>query len=155
MAIGFREEKIAIISVKVYAAGLYVDAIITSYLVSWSGKLESHIEQDNPFFNAIFEALVEKSLQIVLVRDIDGETFWGALDEALSSRLKTTGAAEQKALEIFRETFQGRSLKRGTIIYLNWLKPSILLVSISSDGYPSVADVTIDPSAVAFALFDV
>lgn len=153
--IGFREKKIAIISVKVYAAGLYVDATITSYLVAWSGKLESQIEQDNLFFNAVFEAPVEKSLQIVLVRDIDGETFWGALDEALSPRLKTKGAAEQKALEIFRETFQGRSLKRGTTIYLNWLKPSILLVSISSDGSPSVADVTIDSPVVAFALFDV
>jgi len=66
LAIGFREKKIAIISVKVYAAGLYVDAIITSYLVAWSGKLESQIEQDNPFFNAVFEALVEKSLQALV-----------------------------------------------------------------------------------------
>lgn len=152
---GFREKKIAIISVKVYAAGLYVDTTIKSYLAAWSGKLGSQIEQDNLFFNAVFEAPVEKSLQIVLVRDIDGETFWGALDEALSPRLKTTGAAEQKALDIFRETFRGKSLKRGTTIYLNWLKSSIMLVSISSDGSPSVADATIDSPAVAFALFDV
>lgn len=152
---GFREKKIAIISVKVYAAGLYVDATIKSYLAAWSGKLGSQIEEDNLFFNAVFEAPVEKSLQIVLARNIEGKTFWGALDEALSPRLKTTGDAEQKALDIFREIFQGRSLKQGTTIYLNWLNPSNMLVSISSDGSPSVAVSKIDSLAVAFALFDV
>eukprot|EP01018_Ginkgo_biloba_P025911 Gb_01337 [translate_table: standard] len=125
-----KEKKIAFIGVKVYAIGFYVDAAIRSSLAAWNGKLGSQIEQDSIFFKAVSEAPVEKSLQIVLVRDIDGETFWSALDEALSPRLKFMGAAEQKALAIFQETFKGRPLKQGTIINLTWLQPSIMLAAL-------------------------
>lgn len=77
----------------------------------------------------MYQAPMEKSLQIVLVRDIDGKTFWGALDEAISPRIKAPNSADESALATFRSIFQGRPLKKGTLIFLTWLEPSKMLVS--------------------------
>lgn len=74
----------------------------------------------------------EKSLQIILVRDIDGKTFWDALDDAISPRIKAPTAEDKAALSTFRGVFQDRPLKKGTFIFLTWSNPSTLLVSISS-----------------------
>ncbi|MCO5579923.1 hypothetical protein L7F22_033790 [Adiantum nelumboides] len=48
---------------------------------------------------------MEKAIKIVLVRDVDGATFWAALDEAVAPRLKAAnaGAAGQEALDAFGE----------------------------------------------------
>lgn len=75
-------------------------------------------------------APLEKSLQIVLVRDVDGKTFWDALDDAISPRIKSLTPVDQSALSTFRNIFQGRSLKKGTFIFLTWLDSSKMLVSV-------------------------
>lgn len=73
---------------------------------------------------------LEKSLQIVLVRDVDGKTFWDALDEAISPRIKAPSPVDVSALSTFRSIFQGRSLRKGTFIFLTWMEPSKMLVSV-------------------------
>lgn len=75
-------------------------------------------------------APLEKSLKIVLVKDIDGKTFWDALDEAISPRIKTASPVDESALSTFRSIFQGQSLKKGTFIFLTWMEPSRMLVSM-------------------------
>jgi len=77
-------------------------------------------------------ASFEKSLQIILVRDIDGKTFWDALSDAISPRIPASTATDETALTTFRGVFQDRPLKKGTIIILTWLNPSNLLVSLLS-----------------------
>jgi hypothetical protein len=79
----------------------------------------------------LITAPFEKSLQIVLVRDVDGKTFWDALDDAISPRIKAPTAIDESALSTFRSIFQGRSLKKGTFIFLSWLDPSKMLVSLT------------------------
>lgn len=66
----------------------------------------------------------------MLAREVDGATFWGALDEALVPRLKaaSAGADGDAALAAFGKVFQGRSLKQGTVIILTWAQPSSLKV---------------------------
>jgi len=64
------------------------------------------------------------------VRDVDGKTFWDALDEAVSPRVKAPTPVDDSALSTFRNIFQGRSLKKGTLILLTWLEPSKMLVSL-------------------------
>lgn len=152
---GYREKVFAIIGVKVYAAGLYVNPSILSTLSTWKGQSASEIQENSALFSSIFQAPLEKSLQIVLVRDIDGKTFWDALDDAISSRTKTATPVDESALSTFRSIFQGRSLKKGTLIFLTWLNPSKMLVCVSSDGIPSSADATIESENVTSALFDV
>lgn len=152
---GYREKVFAIIGVKVYAAGLYVNPSILSTLSTWKGQSASEIQENSALFSLIFQAPLEKSLQIVLVRDIDGKTFWDALDDAISPRIKTATPVDESALSTFRSIFQGRSLKKGTLIFLTWLNPSKMLVCVSSDGIPSSVDATIESENVTSALFDV
>lgn len=75
-------------------------------------------------------ATMVKTLQIVLVRDVDGKTFWGALDDAISPRIKSPTPDDESALSTFRSIFQGRSLKKGTFIFLTWFDPTKMLVSM-------------------------
>lgn len=152
---GYREKVFAIIGVKVYAAGLYANPTIFSKLSDWKGRSSKELQQDSLFFDAIFQASLEKSLQIILVRDVDGKTFWDALDEALSPRIKSPSPVDASALLLFRSIFQGRPLKKGTSIILTWLDPTKILVCVSSEGMPSSVDATIESSHVAIALFDV
>lgn len=152
---GYREKVFAIIGVKVYAAGLYVNPSILSTLSTWKGQSASEIQENSALFSSIFQAPLEKSLQIVLVRDIDGKTFWDALDDAISPRIKTATPVDESALSTFRSIFQGRSLKKGTLIFLTWLNPSKMLVCVSSDGIPSSVDAIIESENVTSALFDV
>ena len=74
---------------------------------------------------------MEKAIQIKLVRDVDGATFWGALDEALVPRLKASdgaGAEGDAALAALGNVFKDRSLKKGFVITLTWVQPSTLKV---------------------------
>ncbi|XP_010501004.1 PREDICTED: fatty-acid-binding protein 3, chloroplastic [Camelina sativa] len=152
---GFREKKFAIIGVKVYAAGYYVNESILSGLSAWKGRSADEIQSDSSLFSSIFQAQAEKSLQIVLVRDVDGKTFWDALDEAISPRIRSPSSEDTTALSTFRGIFQSRSLNKGSVILLTWINPSKMLVSVSSGGLPTDVDATIESGNVTSALFDV
>ncbi|XVF04449.1 hypothetical protein REPUB_Repub05bG0083900 [Reevesia pubescens] len=152
---GYREKVFAIIGVKVYAAGLYVNQSILKKLDAWKGWSAAQSRDDLPLFKSIFEVPLEKSLQIVLVRDVDGKTFWDALDEAVSPRIKAPSPVDESALSTFRSTFQGRPLNKGTFIFLTWPDPSKMLVAVSSNGLPTTIDATIESANVGSALFDV
>ncbi|KAF2606677.1 hypothetical protein F2Q68_00043710, partial [Brassica cretica] len=152
---GFREKKFAIISVKVYAAGLYVNESILTGLTTWKGRSADEIQRDSSLFNSIFQDQAEKSLQIVLVRDVDGKTFWDALDEAISPRLKSPSPDDKTALSTFQGIFQNRPLNKGSVILLTWTSPSKMLVSVSSGGLPKDVDAAVESGSVTSALFDV
>ncbi|XP_030928385.1 fatty-acid-binding protein 3, chloroplastic-like isoform X1 [Quercus lobata] len=152
---GYREKSFAIIGVKVYAAGLYVNPSILSELNAWKGQSTTKIQEIPSLFNSIFQSPLEKSLKIVLVRDVDGKTFWDAFDDAISPRIKAPTSIDESALSTFRSIFQGRPLKKGTFIFLTWLEPSKMLVCVSLDGLPSNVEATIESGSVTLALFDV
>ncbi|CAN1301601.1 Fatty-acid-binding protein 3, chloroplastic [Linum perenne] len=150
---GYREKTFAIIGVKVYAAGLYVDQSLFSALTSWKDQSSAEIEANSSLFGSILKAPSEKSLRIVLVRDVDGKTFWDALDGAISPRIKAPTEADKPALAKFRATFENGTLKKGAVIFLTWLDPCKMHVdAMSSDGSSS-ADATIESANVTAALF--
>ncbi|PIA41461.1 hypothetical protein AQUCO_02200109v1 [Aquilegia coerulea] len=155
LATGYREKVFAIVGVKVYAVGLYTNVSITKSLKAWKSRTEAEFQKDSSFFNSIYRAPTEKTLQIVMVRDIDGKTFWDALDSAISPRIKAPTPADESALSTFRIIFQQRSLKKGTLVFLTWLDPSKMLVSISADGSPSTVDATIEATNVNLAFFNI
>ncbi|KEH38484.1 putative chalcone isomerase [Medicago truncatula] len=152
---GYREKVFAIIGVKVYASGLYLNQSIVNELNAWKGQSKDVIQGKSSLFKTIFQSPLEKLLQIVLVRDVDGKTFWDALSDAISPRIAKPTTADETALTTFRSVFQDRPLKKGTFIFLTWLNPTKLLVSVSSEGIPSTADATIESANVTYALFDV
>lgn len=130
------------------------ESILTG-LTAWKGKSAAEIHGDSSLFSSIFQgndmlkmndiaffvphllSLValfdsdqaEKSLQIVLVRDVDGKTFWDALDEAISPRIKSPSPVDKTALSTFQGIFQNRPLNKGSVILLTWTSPSKMLVS--------------------------
>lgn len=55
MISGYREKVFAIIGVKVYAAGLYVNPSILSKLDAWKGQSAAQIQDDMPLFKSFFE----------------------------------------------------------------------------------------------------
>ncbi|MED6208251.1 Fatty-acid-binding protein 3, chloroplastic [Stylosanthes scabra] len=152
---GFREKVFAIIGVKVYAAGLYLNQSIINELNAWKGQSKDAIQGNSSLFKTIFQTSLEKSLQIILVRDVDGKTFWDALSDAISPRIVEPTTADEDALSAFRNFFLNLSLRKGTFIFLTWPDASKLLVSVSSQGLPSAVDATIESTNVASALFDV
>lgn len=54
---GYREKVFAIIGVKVYAAGLYINESILCGLNSWKGLSASEIQKDSSLFKSIFQAI--------------------------------------------------------------------------------------------------
>ncbi|KAF3332626.1 fatty-acid-binding protein 3 isoform X1 [Carex littledalei] len=150
---GYREKVFAIIGVKVYAAGFFVDPFIKEHLSPFKGNTDKEISEDSSVFNSIYNAC-EKSLNIKLVRNVDGKTFWDALNDVITPRIEKLTGTDKAALLVFRTTFMDRNLKEGTSIFLTWAEPSNLLISISADGLPSNVDAKIESSNVNSALFD-
>ncbi|KAL9275891.1 Fatty-acid-binding protein 3, chloroplastic-like protein, partial [Drosera capensis] len=148
--LGYREKVFAIIGIKVHAAALYANPSILNELTSLKGKSEIDIQGD-----PAFALPLEKSMQIVFVRDVDGKTFWDALDKAVSPRIKVPHVTDESALSTFRGIFQGRALKKGTSIFLTWLEPSRMLVLIASSGQSVGVDATIKSLNVTKALYNV
>ena len=95
-----------------------------------------------------------KSLSIILVRDVDGKTFVKALDDIIARQIKKPSAEEEQSLSTFQKTFLGRSLKQGTTVYLTWLEPSKLLISIAGNQDPCQVDAEITSATVNYALYD-
>ena len=52
---GYREKVFAIIGVKVYAAGLYVDRAVMSHLSTWKGQSANVIQGNSALFKSILQ----------------------------------------------------------------------------------------------------
>ena len=59
---------------KVYAVAMYVDPVTCKSELAAGGSL--------------LDGAFDKALMIELVRDVDGKTFWEALDEAVTPRIR-------------------------------------------------------------------
>ncbi|XP_048563331.1 fatty-acid-binding protein 3, chloroplastic isoform X1 [Triticum urartu] len=147
--------------VKVYAAAFYVDISIGLDTEQWRKKVGLETFDASSGFDSIFKdsvpcnaAPVVKSLNITLVRDVDGNTFVKALDGVIARRIQKRTDEEESSLSAFRNSFLGRNLKKGTTIYLTWLEPSRMLVSVSTDQGPSQVDAEVKSATVNYALYD-
>uniref|UniRef100_A0A0E0IIE3 Chalcone-flavonone isomerase family protein n=2 Tax=Oryza nivara TaxID=4536 RepID=A0A0E0IIE3_ORYNI len=147
---GYREK----FFLKIYAAAFYVDCSIGVDTMRWSEKVGIETFDASSVFVSIFKAPVVKSLSIILIRDVDGKTFVKALDDIIARQIKKPSAEEEQGLSTFQKTFLGRSLKQGITVYLTWLEPSRLLISISGNQDPCQVDAEITSATVNYALYD-
>ena len=124
-------KKIAIINVKVYGVAMYVDA----------AKCKEELANGGSLLTGSFD----KALLVQLVRDVDGKTFWEALDEAVGPRIRRIATdmataededgnfmasvaeaaevAEEKAMDECEEIkglFQGRKLRKDDKVLIWW-----------------------------------
>uniref|UniRef100_J3KV99 Chalcone-flavonone isomerase family protein n=1 Tax=Oryza brachyantha TaxID=4533 RepID=J3KV99_ORYBR len=148
--LGYREK----FFLKIYAAAFYVDCSIGVDTARWREKVVIETFDASSVFDSIFKAPVVKSLSIILVRDVDGKTFVKALDDIITRQIKKPSTEEEHSLSTFEKAFLGRSLKQGTTVYLTWLEPSRLLISIAGNQDSSQVDAEITSATVNYALYD-
>uniref|UniRef100_A0A804U7Z4 Chalcone-flavonone isomerase family protein n=1 Tax=Zea mays TaxID=4577 RepID=A0A804U7Z4_MAIZE len=120
----------------------------------WKAKTGIESFDSSSVFDSIFKAPVVKSLSIILVRAVDGKTFVNALNDVIARQIKNPNAEEESSLSTLQNTFLGRNLKQGTSIYLTWLEPKRMLISISEDEDPRQVDAEIKSATVNYALYD-
>ena len=160
---GVRQKKIAIINVKVYAVAMYADAEqCVSALAGGSSLLDGKFH---------------KALLVQLVRNVDGKTFWDALDDALVPRIREIATnmataeddegnfmasvaeaaevAEDAALEeldTMRSGFESLKLKSGTKMTISWTPAGAKKATIEVQGS---AKIEFESPEFAKALLDV
>ena len=160
---GVREKKIAIINVKVYAVAMYADA----------ESCKSELASGKSLLTGEFD----KALMIELVRDVDGKTFWEALDEAVTPRIKEIATnmatkeddegnfmatvaeaaevAEEAAMDgcdELRGLFAGQNLKKETRVCIKWC-PTAGTLEVGIVGGGNMLNMK--SMELAQALFDV
>eukprot|EP00850_Spirogloea_muscicola_P015486 SM000119S25629 [mRNA] locus=s119:18711:20446:- [translate_table: standard] len=158
---GVREKKIAVLAVKVYAVGFYANKTFAGFEATWKGRSAAALEEDEGFYSALIRAPVEKTLVLVLARNVGGDQFVEALNEELRPRLKAAneGDTAESALIAFGETIKGQSLKKNSAIIVSWLMPATLQIAYLADAtdlkIPEKPLACISSQPLAQALFDV
>ncbi|DBB11970.1 TPA: hypothetical protein ACH3X3_006096 [Trebouxia sp. C0006] len=145
MGAGVRTKKVAFVSVKIYAVALFVEAEPAAHELGIRHRGGFFQDNSDDDYNlALTDGAFNKLIQVHLVRKIEGEQFFGAIEEALTPRLSVTG--EIGTLNKFKQFFDGKSLEKGSDILLLWKKEGVLEVQ---------ADLKIDSPGLCRALFEV
>ena len=159
---GVRTKKIAFVGVKVYAVFLYVDAAPAAKELgvrSRGGFFDG--DDDADYAQALVDGAFVKALRIDLVRDVDGATFVGALEEALAPRLRLSG--DTASLDKFKAFLSDRKLAKGAVLALLWWPEGVLDVAlmdsadraIPSFASPDAPSISIESPGLCRALFEV
>lgn len=159
MGAGVRSKKVAFVGVKVYAVAMYVEAEAAGRELGVrhrGGFFQDNSNDD--YVLALTDGAFNKLLQIQLVRKVEGEQFFGAIEEALTPRLSVTG--EMSTLNKFKQFFHGKSLEKGTNVLLLWKTEGSLEVLVKSDPVSqdysqAQPDLKIDSPGLCRALFEV
>ena len=158
---GTRVKRVAIIDVKVYAMALYVDAS----------------KAKNEKAKGLLGGTYARTLAIELLREVDGPTFYNALDEALKPRIaqiatnlatkededgnfmasvaEAAEKEEEKALDELddaRRAFGGLKLKAGTKMNIKWTPASDQIKAIIEVG--TSTKLEFESEVLAEALLD-
>ncbi|KAL3159218.1 hypothetical protein ABBQ32_011195 [Trebouxia sp. C0010 RCD-2024] len=159
MGAGVRTKKVAFVGVKVYAVALYVEAEPAANELGIRHRGGFFTDDSDDDYNlALTDGAFSKLIQVQLVRKIEGEQFFGAIEEALTPRLGVTG--EMATLNNFKQFFHGKSLEKGTNILLLWKTEGVLDVVAKSNpdsqDYSQVKpDLSIESPGLCRALFEV
>ena len=156
MGASVRSKKIAFIGVKVYAIALYVEAEKAAHELGIRDR-GGFFETDDDYCSALVDGGFIKTLQIELVRDVEGAAFVEALNEALRPRMSLTG--ELSLLEQFKSFFEDKKLTKGTNIVLMYRTDGTLDVAVKAqrpEGWSAVnSDLSISSPSMCRALFEV
>ena len=156
MGASHRVKKIVFIGVKVYAIALYVEAQLAAKELGVRDR-GGFFENDDDYCSALVDGAFIKALDIELVRDVDGQQFVEALDEALRPRMSLSG--DTASLQKFQEFFMNKKLTKGTVLKLVYKVDSSLDISVKekrpSSFEQEVPDICIESASLSRALFEV
>eukprot|EP01024_Parvocaulis_polyphysoides_P042887 TRINITY_DN3914_c3_g1_i1.p2 TRINITY_DN3914_c3_g1~~TRINITY_DN3914_c3_g1_i1.p2 ORF type:complete len:272 (+),score=28.69 TRINITY_DN3914_c3_g1_i1:50-865(+) len=159
-----RVKQVLVLKVKVYAVSLYVEAELGARelgIRSRGGYFNA--DKDQEYCDAILDGAFVKCLILHMVRSVDGEAIFGALDEALTPRLQVTG--ELGKLQELKRIFQDSQFQEGDEVLLMWQLDGTLNIHINTGSSKTNRDPdefskispqhTIQPSGMTRALFEV
>jgi hypothetical protein len=153
---GIRELTVFIITVQIYAFGLYVDReAARAALADYAVRPASSLAQDVGFYGRLLELEFAMSLRLVMTRDVAGRDVGKAFDEALRPRMArrqaaSDAAANRTALQRFRGYFDVGQLASGTEILFSCSPAGRLTTAVAGSKRQPI-----DSRALCEALFDV
>lgn len=138
MGVGARIKEVLMVDVNVYAVGMYVDAAAAQgALAAWQGKSSSDLRKDAAFRKALLDPGFDKSLRLVMARDVDGDTMMEAFDEALKPRTRTLGGGDK--LGAFKGYFDMDELTEDTELLFTCTKEGKMVTAIGGKRKGEIA----------------
>jgi hypothetical protein len=111
------------LNVKVYAAALYADATaLRTALAAYKGRTAAELAKDKDVKKLMLSDGFEKSIRLVMARDVGGEDMAEAFSESVEPRVAREGAAALKALQTFKGYFTMDEVKEGSDLVFTWGK---------------------------------
>lgn len=111
------------LKVKVYAAGLYADtAALKAVLTPYRGKPAGDLSKDAEVRKLMLGDGFEKSIRLVMARDVDGDDMAEAFSESVEPRVAREGAGAVRALATFKSYFRMDEVKEGSDLVFTWGK---------------------------------
>eukprot|EP00270_Netrium_digitus_P019819 TRINITY_DN792_c0_g1_i2.p1 TRINITY_DN792_c0_g1~~TRINITY_DN792_c0_g1_i2.p1 ORF type:complete len:211 (+),score=43.76 TRINITY_DN792_c0_g1_i2:46-678(+) len=155
LGLGIREVKIALINVRVYAIGFYVDTeAAVKALSSYSSTTGDKLAKDENFYSALANGGVDLAVLISLVRDA-GDRFPTMLRESLTPLTKAAGGTTE-SVEEFIGNLKGKPMVKGTKIFISLAHPApaaVAIVPAGTEGHlPENTEIhNVDSSALVTA----
>jgi hypothetical protein len=143
------------LNVKVYAVGLYIDAMAAQVgMADWAGKTPKELEKDKEMFRRMLEMDMGMTLRLVMTRDVGGDKMAEAFEKSLAPRVEKAAAEMDmpggtEALAQFRSYFGVDKVTDGSVLIFSCVD-GILFSTIQGE----VAEAIMSP-ALCWALFDV
>lgn len=112
-----------IFGIKVYAMGFYLDPDRAgSELVQFKQTNSKRLAKDGMFYKKLMDAKLDKSIRLVMARDVDAEDMREAFDDSLRPAVrKVASGAEQEggmeALKKFRSLFKEELRKGDELVF--------------------------------------
>ncbi|XP_031496844.2 chalcone isomerase-like protein 2 [Nymphaea colorata] len=136
---GITDIEIHFLQIKFNAIGVYLDpAEIVTSLQPWKGKSSGELSADDSFFDALIAAKAETFLRIVVIKELKGSQYGVQLESAVRDRLAAIDKyeeEEEEALEKVIEFFQGKYLKKHSVItYLFPSSSNTAEIGFSTEG---------------------
>lgn len=139
------------LKVKVYAAGLYADtSALKAVLAPYRGKAAGDLSKDAEVRRLMLGDGFEKSIRLVMARDVDGDDMAEAFSESVEPRVARQGAAAVRALATFKGYFTMDQVKKGSDLVFTWGKGGKLTTALAGRTMG-----TIESEAFCRALYEV
>jgi hypothetical protein len=149
---GAEKKHFLFLSFNVFSLGLYVkpeDA--RSKLEPWIGREPKQVVADPAVYRAINDHAIEKSMRMVVARDVTGDDLRDGFRDALVPRLKDRSDADAglDALAQYMGYFEDRKLPDGTVLFFTCHSGGTLETRIATEQ-----QAPIDSPALCWALVD-
>ncbi|KAI8471992.1 MAG: chalcone isomerase [Monoraphidium minutum] len=157
---GTRVKKILMVGVQVYSVAAYVEGERCAKELGIRGR-GGFFEGDGDYCAALLDGAFGKALVFKLLRDITGQQFAEAINEALAPRAKITG--DTAPLQQFVSFFASKQLPKDTQVVFVWplkggeageLQAEILAPGDAKDLVTTAPELRVPSPGLARALFE-